>query len=97
LLEIHRELRGINRNAAASLMEGFEETLTLHRLGLMEAVGASLKTTNAIENLNSYYRAPASSLQEAGIAGNSPEHVVVVGYIDLYSSRHRAESIGYPQ
>jgi hypothetical protein len=28
-------------------------TLTLHRLGVFEEVGRSLKTTNAIENLNS--------------------------------------------
>ncbi len=33
-------------------MEGLEETLTLHRLGLFEALGKNLKTTNAIENLN---------------------------------------------
>lgn len=33
-------------------MEGLEETLTLHRLGLFEELGRSLKTTNCIENLN---------------------------------------------
>ncbi|MCS4142411.1 transposase-like protein [Salinibacter ruber] len=42
----------INRKAANSLMEGLEETLTLHRLGLFEELGRSLKTTNCIENLN---------------------------------------------
>ena len=36
----------------ASVDEGFEETLTLHRLGLFEELGASFKTTNCIENLN---------------------------------------------
>lgn len=41
----------INRKAAASLREGLEETLTLHRLGLFEELGRSLKTTNGIENL----------------------------------------------
>ena len=30
-----------------------EETLTLHRLGLLEDFGRSLATTNCIENLNS--------------------------------------------
>jgi transposase-like protein len=35
------------------LEEGFEQTLTLHRLGVFEEVGRSLKTANAIENLNS--------------------------------------------
>ena len=53
LKELHRELLTINRSAASSLMEGLEETLTLQRLGLMDLLGKSLKTTNCIENLNS--------------------------------------------
>lgn len=53
LMEIHAELERVNRSAARSLMEGLEETLTLHRLGLFEQLGRSLKTTNCIENLNS--------------------------------------------
>ena len=36
----------------ASLDEGFEETLTLHALGLFQELGRSFKTTNCIENLN---------------------------------------------
>jgi len=50
---IKRELRGINISAVNSLDEGFEETLTLHRLGIFEKLGRSFKTTNAIENVNS--------------------------------------------
>jgi transposase-like protein len=46
-------LERVNRSAARSLLEGLEETLTLHRLGLFEQLGKSLKTTNCIENLNS--------------------------------------------
>ena len=30
-----------------------EETLTLHRLGMFEFLGTSLKTTNCLESLNS--------------------------------------------
>lgn len=41
----------MSRSAARSLQEGLEETLTLHRLGLFEELGRSLKTTNCIENL----------------------------------------------
>jgi transposase-like protein len=52
LMELKAELEPINRRAARSLMEGLEETLTLHRLGLFEELGRSLKTTNCIENLN---------------------------------------------
>lgn len=52
LLELRRELRLVNRSAAASLEEGWEETLTLHRLGAFGALGRSLKTTNCLESLN---------------------------------------------
>jgi putative transposase len=50
---LRRELKGINASAAASLAEGMEETLTLHRLGLFEELGTSFKTTNLIETVNS--------------------------------------------
>jgi transposase-like protein len=53
LNKIKTELRGINLSAVNSLEEGFEETLTLHRLGLFRELGRGFKTTNAIENVNS--------------------------------------------
>lgn len=53
LIEIKNELTKINRSAANSLEEGLEETLTIHRLGLVEYLGRSFTTTNLIENLNS--------------------------------------------
>lgn len=53
LFEIRDELRKINRTASNSLEEGLEETLTMHRLGLIETLGTSFTTTNLIENLNS--------------------------------------------
>jgi putative transposase len=49
---IKRELRLINESAVASLEEGFEETLTLHRLGLFTKLGEIFKTTNCIEDVN---------------------------------------------
>lgn len=52
LLRIRQELRLVNESAVKSLDEGFEETLTLHRLGVFEALGRSLKTTNCLESLN---------------------------------------------
>ncbi len=53
LFEIRDELKKINRSAANSLEEGLEETLTMHRLGLVEELGRPFRTTNLIENLNS--------------------------------------------
>ena len=49
---LQRELEERNQSAAASLAEGFEETLTLHRLGMYGVLGRSLKTTNCLESVN---------------------------------------------
>ena len=46
-------LKLMNQSALGSLEEGFEETLTLHRLGLMPMLKDSFRTTNCIENVNS--------------------------------------------
>ncbi len=53
LNSIRKELSLINQSAANSLDEGFEETLTLLRLGIYKQLGISLKTTHCIESLNS--------------------------------------------
>ena len=53
LLRVKSELKQINESAVASLEEGFEETLTLHRLGVFRQLGISLKTTNSLESVNS--------------------------------------------
>jgi len=50
--KIRAELTLLNASAAASLDEGFEETLTLHRLGLFRELGISLKTTNILESIH---------------------------------------------
>lgn len=49
---IGRELSEINESACASLAEGLDETLTLHRLELFPLLGRSLKTTNCLESIN---------------------------------------------
>lgn len=54
---IHNELSQCNLNAAASLEEGLEDTLSLHRLGVYTFVGHSLKTTNALESIHSHIEA----------------------------------------
>jgi transposase-like protein len=51
LLRIRDELRERNLSAASSLEEGLEETLTLHRIGVFEFLGKSLKTSNCIESV----------------------------------------------
>jgi len=52
LTKLRRELQLLNASAAASLDEGLDETLTLHRLGVIRELGTSFKTTNLIESVN---------------------------------------------
>lgn len=47
---IRQQLLVINEHAANSLVEGLENTLTLHRLGISGGVRESLRTTNIIES-----------------------------------------------
>ena len=48
---ISNELDRVNPSAAASLKEGMEETLTLHRLGLSKELRRSFSSTNCIESV----------------------------------------------
>lgn len=56
LLACVHDLERINPSAAASLREGLEETLTLHRLRVPAALRKSLSTTNPIESPFAYVR-----------------------------------------
>lgn len=51
LQKIHQQLEKINIAAANSLLEGLEETLTLHQLGLSPELTKSLSTTNCLESV----------------------------------------------
>lgn len=53
LMTLHNELTSVNMSAAESLMEGLEETLTIHRLGLFTELGRSFTSTNCIESIMS--------------------------------------------
>jgi len=52
LTKVRQELRLLNASALASLEEGLEETLSLHRLGVFRELGISLKTTNLLESIH---------------------------------------------
>ena len=49
--KLYRELQSVNESAANSLLEGLEETLTLHHLGLSPELCKSLNTTNCMESV----------------------------------------------
>jgi putative transposase len=50
LLRLVKRLRTIGPDAAASLQEGLEETITVHRLGVPAMLRKTLKSTNPIES-----------------------------------------------
>lgn len=56
LVRLVEELRPINPSAARSLEEGLDETLTVQRLGIPEALRVSLRSTNIIESANNGVR-----------------------------------------
>ena len=57
LKELEQWLRGINESAADSLLEAFQELLTLHRLKVPALLRKTLHSTNPIESLFSRVRA----------------------------------------
>jgi len=56
LKEFEKWLRGINESAADSLLEAFEDILTLHRLKVSGLLRKALTSTNAIESMFSTVR-----------------------------------------
>ena len=52
LVQLSAGLERSHPGAAASLLEGLDETLTLQGLGVSGALYRTLRSTNAIENLN---------------------------------------------
>ena len=53
LLDLEYRIRSVNVAAANSILEGLEEILTLHKLGINQKLWTSFRTTNCIESLNS--------------------------------------------
>ena len=88
LVQVRRELLLLNTSAAASLDEGLEETLTLHRLGCFRALGISLKTTNVLESINARI---ASRTDKVDVWKTSEQkhRWVAVALLDLEPRLHR--------
>ena len=82
LTKLHRELEGRNQSAAASLAEGLEETLTLHRLGVYELLGISFKTTNCIESANALVEERCSKV-DAWQNSNQRERWLATALLDI--------------
>ena len=82
------EVAEVNASAAASLEEGLEETLTLHRLGLFKELGRSFKTTNCMENLNALIGQRTDKVDNWRNADQKHRWLA----IPMYIGRHRTAS-----
>jgi putative transposase len=63
LQELARKLARLNPDAAGSLREGLEETITINRLGLTGTLARTLATTNPIESSIDIVRAHARNVK----------------------------------
>jgi putative transposase len=63
--ELEKWLRHINESAANSLLEAFDELLTLHRLKVPAVLRKTLMTTNPIESLFSHVRDCESNIKRS--------------------------------
>lgn len=82
LEEIITELRLVNESAARSLEEGLDETLTLHRLGLFDKLGRSLKTTNCIESVMALIEDKTSKV-DYWVNSNQKQRWLAVSLLDI--------------
>ena len=63
LAKVQRWLASVSESAAASLAEAFEETLTVHRLGITGALRKTLMSTNPIESVIEIVKANSSRVK----------------------------------
>jgi len=95
-----RELDKTHPGAAASLREGMAETLTVQRLGVPPTLARTLRSTNAIESMNSIARTHSRNVKNwtsgnmalrwcaAGMAEAGKQFRRVNGHLHLASLRH---------
>lgn len=105
LLNLAKELQWVNQSASNSLLEGLEETLTLHRLGLQLQLGRSLRTTNIVENVNSmiekylhricYWKNSAQRQRwlASALLDIEPRFKRIVGFGDLGALRRKMKQL----
>jgi transposase-like protein len=64
LKQLAKQLEEPHPGAAGSVLEGLEETLTLHRLGIQGALYRTLRSTNPIENIQGTVKSVARNVKQ---------------------------------
>jgi len=83
------ELVNLNESAAGSLLEGMEETLTVHKLGLKGDLKRIFSSTNAIESMFSMARRYKRNVKKWNKKTNHIERTVVLTLIEAESRFRR--------
>lgn len=91
LQQVRREVALVNMSAAASLDEGLEETLTLHRLGCFRTVGVSLKTTNILESIHARVASRTDKVDHWKTS-EQKQRWVATALLDLEPRLHRVKN-----
>jgi len=94
VMKLHQELEGFNSSAANSLLEGLEETLTIHHLGLSPELSRSLGTTNCIEGVMSQLGAYTDKV-DRWRDGNQILRWTAMALVDIEPRLQRIHGYGY--
>lgn len=80
--KVFDELVSLNESAAGSLLEGMEETLTVHKLGLTGDLKRILSSTNSIESMFSMSRKYKRNVKKWNTKTNHIERTLVMTLIE---------------
>jgi len=90
LQKLAKQLLEDHPDAAASIKEGLDETLTLKDMGLPPALEKTLSTTNPIENLNGSIRTVSSRVKRWR-SGSMIKRWVATGVLEAQRGFHRVK------
>jgi putative transposase len=88
LMDLGEQLDHLSPDAAKSLREGLDDTLTVQRLGLPDLLRVSLRSTNAIESVNSAIRDRSGNVKNWS-SGNQVERWTAASVLENEKSFHR--------
>ena len=82
LEKVFDELASLNESAAGSLLEGMEETLTVHKIGLTGDLKRTLSSTNSIESMFSMSRRYKRNVKKWNRKTNHIERTLVMTLVE---------------
>jgi len=85
-----RRLEETNIDAAASLREGMDETLTIHGLGVGQMLARTLRTTNALESMNEIIRTRTRNVKHWQ-GGDMPQRWAAAAMLEAESQFRRVQ------